>query len=117
MSAGGRATTAIVRPLPLVLAFSREKSGRYVATSGGEGQIRWTVTRLHRWWEVERVHWDDTTWIVFDMHMAHSLAAGMRWCEDAARNDGLLPPLATACRRAHSATVGLDVSHLPDAEG
>jgi hypothetical protein len=108
-----------VRALPLVLVFSREKPGRYVSTSNGERLIHWTVTRLHGCdrWEVERVHRDGGRWIVFDTHMAHSLAAGMRWCEDAARNDGLLPSLATPCRPADRAAVGMDFSHLPGAEG
>jgi hypothetical protein len=105
MSACDRATTAIVRPL--VLTFSREKSGRYVATSDGEMRIRWTITRLHgcTQWEVERVHPDGAGWIVFETRITRSRMAGIKWCEDAARNDGLLRPLATACRPAHRATV------------
>ena len=108
-----------MRALPLVLVFSREKPCRDVSTSNGERLIHLTVTGLnHRdWWQVERVHRDGDGWIVFDTHMAHSLAAGMRWCEDAARNDGLLPSLATACRPAHRAAVGLDFSHLSGVEG
>ena len=121
MSDGDRATTAIGRPLPLVLAFVRERPGRYVSSTDGPGPIRWTITRLHgcNWWEVERIHRDGAGWIVFDSHMARSVTAGMQWCEDAARNDGLLRPLTTACRPTHRArtAVGLDLSHLPGTEG
>jgi hypothetical protein len=107
MTGGDRATTAIARPLPVALTFTRIRSG-FVSFSGGGQPIRCMLTRLTpRRWHIERARWTGTEWSVFEVFPAPSLKAASRWCEDAARNDGLLAPIDAACRRTRRAAARL----------
>ena len=110
-----------IGPFPrMTLRFDRLCSGHYRATTG-ETPHRWVydITRVtRRGWRAAQLRLRrGRGLIVVDTRDVATLKAGMQWCEDAARNDGLLPSLATPCRPADRAAVGMDFSHLPGAEG
>ena len=86
--------TTIARPPRVTLRFDRLSSGHYRATTG-ETPHRWfyDITRVTRHvWRVARLRlWRGRSVIVVDTQDIATLKAGMQWCEDAARSDGVFP--------------------------
>jgi hypothetical protein len=84
-----------IGPFPrMTLRFDRLCSGHYRATTG-EPPHRWfyDITRVTRHvWRVAQLRLRrGRDLIVVDTRDVATLKAGMRWCEDAARNDGMFP--------------------------
>jgi len=82
-------------PFPrMTLRFDRLRSGHYRATAG-ETPHRWfyDITRVTpRVWRVAQLRLRrGRDLIVVDTRDVATLKAGMRWCEDATRNDGAFP--------------------------
>jgi hypothetical protein len=84
--------TTIARPPRVTLRFDRLSSGHYRATTG-ETPDHWfyDVTRVtRRVWRAARLRCDPGL-VVVDTQDIATLKAGMQWCEDAARSDGVFP--------------------------
>jgi hypothetical protein len=87
---------AFVPSRRVALRFVCTRPGTYLAIAGEVGhRVRYTVTGHRFTWCAELSCWvPGLDWVAVAGRTFRSLKAGQRWCEDAARQDGTLAPLA-----------------------